>query len=54
MIELSYGFIALFLLGLFVFFRLIAFVFGAVIKLAFITAFLSLAVLAMSSSVGLF
>ena len=53
MIELSYGLIALVLLGSFIFLRMLSFVFGTIIKIAFITAFLSLAVLAMSSSVGL-
>ena len=53
MIDLDYRYAALGLLGAYGIFRAASWVIGTAIKIAFYIAFISLGVLAMSSSVGL-
>ena len=54
MIDLDYRYTALVLGVAYGIFRVASFVIGTAIKLAFLVAFITLGVLAMSSTVGLF
>jgi hypothetical protein len=53
-VDMDYAAAVMWLIGAYVLFRISAWVIGTAVKLAFTIAFLTLGVLAMSSTVGLF